>query len=485
MQELDRRATAEACRTSFFRFLKELWGEIIQEEPVFNWHIEYLCNELQTLLENVIQRKPKLYDLIINIPPGSTKSTICAQMFPAWAWTRDPSLRFITGSYSADLALEHADYTRDIVKSDTFQRLFPDMTIRASKDLKSNYRTSGGGQRFSTSIGGTVTGTHAHVIIVDDPLNPKKAASPVELKNAADWMDRTLSTRKVDKAITPTILIMQRLAQDDCTGMMLGKKGKALKHICLPADDDWPISPPELAERYRDQGGLLDPVRLGRAVLDEAKIDLGSFGYAGQFGQQPRPTEGGLFKLEWWQRYRFIKDPGYIVQSWDTAFKKTKDAAYSVCETWREGRDGYYLIDVWRQKVEYPELKRAVLDQYNKHAPDVVLIEDKASGQSVVQELRRDTRVPLVAITPKSGDKEMRAETVAPLVEAGKCFIPEDGAWVAEFLDELTFFPNAKYKDQVDAFSQAMDHFKNRSRTSTRPATAGASRARQISRGYR
>lgn len=464
-EEAANRQIANLCRSSFFEFLRYFWDTIIQEEPVYNWHIPFLCDELQAVVERVIERKAKLWDMVINIPPGSTKSTIAVQMLPAWAWTRDSSLRFITGSYSEALALEHADYTRDILRSDKYRELFPGVQIVPSKDLKSNYRVTGGGQRFSTSVGGTVTGVHAHVICIDDPLNPKQAASKAELKNANDWIEKTLSTRKVDKAVTPMILIMQRLAEDDCTGAILGKKDKAVRHICLPADDQWPIVPEELEAKYREAGGYLDPIRLGPEVLRASKIDMGTYGYSGQFGQQPVPMSGGVFDRGWWRFYRAAPSKrSFRVQAWDTAYESKDGADWSAGTTWDECDSGYYLRDVYRDRVEYPDLKRAVIQQYQKWKPDAVLVEYMSSGKSIVQDLKRDRRlkVPIIAKKVGARDKETRARAISPLVESGAVFLPESAPWLHDFLEEISLFPTGKHDDQVDTVSHALEYMQGK-----------------------
>jgi len=198
--------------------------------------MEYLCNELQKVAQLVIDRKPKDYDVIINIPPGTSKSTIVTVMLPAWCWIKDPSIRSLTASYSSSLSTDHAVKSRDIIKSDKFTQYFPYIEIKKDQDNKTHYKNTEGGERYATSVTGSITGFHAHLLIVDDPLNPKEASSEVERERANNFMDVTLSTRKVSKSVTPTILVMQRLHEADCTGNWLDKKGKDLKHICLPGE---------------------------------------------------------------------------------------------------------------------------------------------------------------------------------------------------------------------------------------------------------
>jgi len=288
----------EACQNSFFEFVQSFWSVVIKEVPQYNWHIPYLCEELQKLSVSIVNRDKKPYDLIINIPPGTTKSTIVTIMFPAWLWTQDPTLRIITNSYSAELSTEHAVKSRDIIQSDKYKSLFPEVVIRRDKSGKENYENTATGARYTTSTGGTITGKHAHVIINDDPLNPKQAASDVQRKEANEHT-KTLSSRKVDKSKTPTITIMQRLHESDVTGYLIAKKGENIRHICLPAESNGDVRPESLRDNYIN--GLLDPVRLSREVLDEALVDLGSRGYAGQYGQSPVADGGNIIKNEWFQ----------------------------------------------------------------------------------------------------------------------------------------------------------------------------------------
>ena len=219
-----RAVQADECKQSFFYFMQTFWGVIIPETPVFNWHIEYLCNELQKLSYYIVNRLPKPYDVIINIPPGSTKTTLVTIMWPAWLWTQDQTIRIISNSYSGDLSLEHASKSKDIITSDLYRELFPEIMIRRDKSGKGSYENTKKGARYSTSTGGTITGKHAHVIINDDPVNPKQAESdPLRLQ--ANEHTKTLSSRKVDKKNTPMVTIMQRLHDDDVTGYLLKKKG--------------------------------------------------------------------------------------------------------------------------------------------------------------------------------------------------------------------------------------------------------------------
>ena len=250
------RAVADECRNNLFYFVKTFWDVIIHEDPVYNWHIPYLCEELQKLAQPVFERKPKLYDLIVNIPPSTTKSTIVTVMFPAWLWTNDPTIRVISNSYSSALSLDHATKSKDIIQSEKYMMLFPEVEIRHDKSGKQNYENTAGGFRYASSTGSTITGFHAHIIINDDPVNPKQAESDQMRKVANDHV-KTLSSRKVDKAVTPTITIMQRLHQDDVTGYLLSKKKDKIKHINLPAEDCEDVEPAELRKKKLRLGSHL------------------------------------------------------------------------------------------------------------------------------------------------------------------------------------------------------------------------------------
>ena len=210
------------CRESFYDFVKEFWDVVIPEDPIWNWHIQFLCTELQRVAERVFQMKPKKHDLIINISPGSTKSTVCSVMFPAWTWTRMPTCKCICASYDYNLAMDLSRKSRDIIYSDKYRKAF-EIELREDQNTKGFFSNTKGGGRYCVGTGGSITGRHGHFLIVDDPIDPTGAVSEIKLKEVNRWMDQTFSQRKIDKAVTPTILIMQRLHQNDPTAHMLEK----------------------------------------------------------------------------------------------------------------------------------------------------------------------------------------------------------------------------------------------------------------------
>jgi len=451
------RLEASLCKDSFYDFVQSFWDVTIPEKPVWNWHIPFLCDELQAVAELVFAGEDKEYDLIINVPPGSTKSTLCSIMFPAWVWTRMPSARSICGSHTASLALDLSRRCRNIVTSEKYRTLFPDVELADDQSAKGYYVTKANGGRMSTMVGGAITGFHAHFIIVDDPLDPKRAASEADLKAANDWMRETLPTRKVDKALTPTILIMQRLHQDDCTGERIERANKdRVKHICLPATESEHISPPELQENYTE--GLLDPVRLSQKVLEQAEEDLGDYGYAAQFDQSPIPRGGGDFKVERIQMERSA--PRHFlrrVRYWDKAGTRGGGAHTAGVLMGKDRHGFYWILDVqrgqWDAFVREQHIKQCA--EIDGEVVEVYVEQEPGSGgkESAENTIRNLAGFRVYADRP-TGDKATRAEPFAVQVN-GENVRMIVGEWNAKYLEELRYWPNSKYKDQVDASSGA------------------------------
>ena len=444
---------AELCRRNFFYFVQHFWDVIIPESPIYNWHIKYLCDQLQKVVERVARREHKEYDVIINIPPGTSKSTIATVMLPVWAWTIDPSIRNLTASYSASLSIDHALKSRDIVRSDKYREFFPEVQIKQDQDNKSHYKNTAGGERYATSVTGTVTGFHAHLIVVDDPLNPKGATSEVERESANQFMDVTLSTRKVDKAVTPTILVMQRLHENDCSGHWLAKENKKIKHICLPGELSNDVKPIELKKHYVD--GMLDKDRLDKEVLSELKINLGSYGYAGQIMQTPAPLGGGIWK-QWIipvDDRDFPTTLLHVGSDWDLAYteKETNSASAFVTAGMFDGK--MYIDNIGFEWLEFPKLMAYMRDKKAPH-----YIEQKASGKSAKQVLTNQG-VPAIEVPVIGGDKVARATMATPYAESGMIYCRRS------ILDKLysdprqgiLLFPKAEHDDVQDALVQSIN----------------------------
>lgn len=454
---------SELCKRSFYEFVKCFWDVIIPDIYSDNFHIEYLCNELQVVGLRVIARKEKAYDLIINISPGSSKSTIVTIMYPCWLWILDPTIKIISGSYSDSLATAHSVKSRDLLKSEKFQRLFK-IGFKKDADGKTYYENTAGGVRMATSVGGTITGMHGHMLLIDDPINPKQGASETERNNANQWFDNTLSTRKVDKSITPTILIMQRLHEGDVTGYLLAKTEKRIKHICLPAELSQDVKPAECMEFYKD--GLLDPKRLSRAVLDDAKIDLGSYAYAGQFMQRPAPEGGGIIKRDWFtiitpEEYEVLCAKHKPVQNYylDSAYTANSKRDPSALLSSAFFNNNLYINDVVEVWKELPDLVKFIPEftkKNNYSSSSRIWVEPKASGLSIVQTFR-SSNINVIEMKSPTDDKVTRCHGITAFLEARKCFLVgyKNTPWIEKFLAQCCQFPNGNHDDMVDCLVMA------------------------------
>ncbi|WP_420346175.1 phage terminase large subunit [Pelagibius sp.] len=416
-----------------------------------NWHIEAITYQLMRCYGGENRR------LAITQPPRSLKSICTSVAFVAWALGHNPGLRFLCVSYSDALATEFTRQFRMVVESSWYKRVFPAMRLK--KETRTECITTRGGGRVAVSVGGSVTGRGADYIIIDDPLKAEDGASEGARNHLIDWYDGTLSTRLNDKERGVIILVMQRLHQDDLAGHLL-RRGPWY-HLNLPAialeDQRIDIDIDEVY--HRRPGELLHPARESREALERIKSDLGSLRFSAQYQQSPVPPEGNLIKRKWFKVYDTApeRQPGVrIAQSWDIATATGERNDYSVCTSWAIKQKDFYLLDVWRGRVEFPALRRKVIDHAMHYGAQTVLIEKAGPGLQLVQDLRQDTtpRFPKpIGITPE-GEKLLRMEAQTPRLEAGHVLLPKEAPWLAAFLEELRAFPSGRHDDQVDSVSQ-------------------------------
>lgn len=444
------------CRDSFYDFVRHFWFETSTEPPVWNWHIKELCQILQHAAERVFKRLPKEHDYIINIPPGTTKSTICSVMYPAWILSRMPSAQMICASFTEKLSLELSQKSRRIVKAREYRTLFPWVQLRKDQDTKHLWQTTRGGWRFSATVGGAnPTGFHGHFLIVDDPIDPQESRSEVKIATANEFMDLTLSQRKVSQLITVTILIMQRLHQNDPTGNRLEhpSRGKVY-HVCLPAELNEHVKPKRYRHKYKD--GLLDPVRLPHSVLDTKKGN--PFLYAGQYMQHPVPMSGGMFhtiKLNLGVPPALAKFKR-LWRYWDKA--GTKDAGcFTAGVLMGETFDGViWVLDVVRGQWEAATREKQIKMTAQMDGKKVRVgleVEPGSSGKESAQNTANNLLGWIVKQDRVTGDKIERAEPFASAVNNELIHVPLGAPWLREYIAEMQFFPDSTYKDQMDASS--------------------------------
>lgn len=473
---------ASICRENYFEFVKEFWSVLTQEKPVWNWHIKYLCNEMQYIAELAFAGEDKEYDLIINIFPGETKSTICSIMFVPWCWTRMPALQYIGGSHQKGLSIDFGKKSRDIIWSDKYRACFPEIKLRQDQSGRTFHQNTKGGWRYATSTGAGVTGMHGHIIGIDDPTDPREASSEVELKNANDWIRNTLSQRKVNQAKTPTILIMQRLHQDDSTAYMISEAKEAqriailsgdedaplqIKHICLPAEKSKDIKPKFLRKYYKD--GLMDPIRGSYKILNEKKAK-GDYFYAGQFMQNPIPAGGGMFKTE-----RILIDVPekdgmrQVVRFWDKAGTAGGGAFTAGVKMGVDRKKRYWLLDVirgqWSSEVREANIKQAA-EMDGRDVTVGIEQEPGSGGKESAETTVKNLAGWKVVVDKPSGSgssKELRAYPFSVQVNIGNVSMVR-GDWNAPLINELMFWPFSKYKDQGDGCSGSFNMLTSKKR---------------------
>jgi predicted phage terminase large subunit-like protein len=420
-----------------------------------NWHIEVLAAKLQDVRQGITRR------LIINIPPRHLKSLAASIALPAWLLGHDPTLSIINATYGQELSDKFARDCRAIMSTAWYQAVFS-TRLTSNRAALQELTTTKGGSRFSTSIGGVLTGRGADVIIIDDPLKPSDAMSESRRAAANDWYDGTLYSRLNDKEKGIILIVMQRLHEDDLVGHVQLSKGWDQVSFAAIAevDETHEISTPFGNRTFsRKTGEALHPERESLDTLATIRSTMGTYNWAGQYQQSPAPTGDAMVKAIWFPRYVPGEQPGMfdrIVQSWDTANKPSELADYSVCTTWGIKGAHFYLLDVLRKKLSYPDLRRAVIDQSVFHQPKVILIEDKASGTQLIQDLIADGLRTVTRYVP-SGDKVMRLNSQTATMEHGFVHLPTEASWLADYLHEMTIFPNGRHDDQVDSTAQMLD----------------------------
>jgi predicted phage terminase large subunit-like protein len=447
------RLVSALCRKDFLSFAAKCFGHIYPgKELVRNWHHEAIAYQLMRIIEG------KTTNLIINVPPRSLKSFFVSVVFPAYLLGIRPSFRIVCASYSQDLSIPLAVEFRKIVESDWYKKLFN--VAPPIKNTDAEYHTAVGGTRYTTSVGGTLTGRGGDLIIIDDPLNGIEAYSKPAREKVIGWFTGTAGSRLDDKRTGAIIVVMQRLHQDDLTDFLVQQGGWDQLKLPAVAPADLDIEIGWRKAHHWKGGTALEEVREPLPVLARLKRQFGLYAFNAQYLQEPLPPTGNMLKDHWLRYVDVLPSPqsgDQIVQSWDTAMKASDANDYSVCETFRvRNKNEFYLIDVFRDRIEFPDLVRKVVELSSRFLANAILIEDRVSGTSLIQEAKRRGVQSVMGIAPSS-DKLSRMMAQTPKLEAGSLILPRSAPWQADFKSEYLGFPSGQYDDQMDALSQFLE----------------------------
>ena len=406
-------------------------------------HIQLIAKNLEKLESGEIKR------LAVFMPPRHGKSMLCSEFFPAWYLGNNPNEFVIQSTYAQELADDFGRKVRNQVQGEDFNKVFPQVGLRSDSTSAKRFHTIHGGTYSAVGAGGAITGRGAHLLIIDDPIKGREdAESEVQRRNLLEWYKSVAYTRLQPGG--KIIVIQTRWHQDDLAGYILNESGEDWKVLDLPAIDD--------------KGNALWPEAYSKTDLEKIQNTVGQRVWQALYQQRPSNEEGSIIKRDWWNLYESDKIPtlGYVVQSYDTAFSTKSSADYSACTTWgvftaRDENNVAYpaciLLDAWKERLEYPDLRKRAQDSYYEWMPDQVLIEKRASGQSLIQDMRR-SGVPIVTYTPER-DKVSRTHSVSSMFEGGLVFTM-DKEWTKDVIEESAQFPYGKHDDIHDTCVQAL-----------------------------
>jgi len=449
---------------------ESLLAYVLASDPTYlaGWVHEAICAKLEQFSADVrAERSPRL---MLTMPPRHGKSFIASERFPVWHLGRAPHHRVVIASYGQELANTASRRARSLASQAMTRRTFPRLRVDGARRAMNDWETTAGGSMRAVGLGAGITGHGGHVIIIDDPIKgAEAAASPAIRAKVWDWYTSDLYTRRMPGA--GILVIQTRWHDDDLAGRLL----RAIDQD--PMADRWEvINFPAIAEDDEPRRRRGEALHEARFPLDELVKTRGTVGprtWASLYQQRPVPDGGAIFRREWFRYYREIpaRDKrSRLIQSWDTAQKAAQHNDFSVCTTWLEVEQLLYLLDVYRARLTYPQLRHQVVAQADKWrdldlGPDAVLIEDKGSGTDLLNDLKADRtfRYSLIPIEP-IGDKVLRADREAPAFEAGRVYLPERHSGLAELEHELVTFPAAAHDDQVDSVTQALRYFRERRR---------------------
>ena len=446
VQRAKRLEQAEAARSHFMDFTKTVWPEFINGR-----HHRIMAEKFDRIADGSLKR------LIVNMPPRHTKSEFSSYLLPAWLMGRKPTLKIMQTTHTAELAFRFGRKVRNLMNSQEYKAVFEGVELRADSQAAGRWETSKGGEYFAAGVGGAVTGRGADLLIIDDPHSEQDALSPTALEHAYEWY--TSGPRQRLQPGGAIVIVMTRWAENDLTGKLLRQQARDV------LADKWEIV--EFPALMPDTDEPLWPEFWNKKDLLAVRGSLSVGKWQAQWQQNPTSDVSAILKREWWQTWKPEEPPAlsYILQSYDTAFSKQTTADYSAITTWGVffPQDGdppnIILMDAKRGRWDFPELRRIALEEYKYWDPECVLIEAKASGMPLTQELRQ-MGIPVSNYSPSRGnDKYTRVNSIAPLFESGLVWAP-DSRWAEEVIDECAAFPAGEHDDYVDTVTQALRRFR-------------------------
>ena len=442
-------AEREEARESFMAFVKKVWPHFIEGS-----HHKRMAKAFERVARGECKR------LIINMPPRHTKSEFASYLLPAWFLGNFPEKKVIQTSHTAELAVGFGRKVRNLVDQDVYTEIFPGVGLQADSKAAGRWNTNKGGDYFAIGVGGAVTGKGADILIIDDPHSEQEAAmaasNPEVYDKVYEWY--TSGPRQRLQPGGSIVIVMTRWAQRDLTGQVI-------KSAMQRSGEEW-----EVIEfpAILPSGNPLWPQFWSKTELEALREELPNAKWQAQYQQNPVGNESAIIKRDWWKWWEKDDPPvcEFILQSWDTAFEKTQRADYSAGTTWGifsceedNFAPNIILLNTYKKRVEFPELKRDVLREYNEYEPDSLIVEKKASGAPLIYDLRA-MGIPVQEFTPGKGqDKIARLNSVSDIIASGKVWVPQT-RWAEELVDEVAAFPSGEHDDLVDATTLALMRFR-------------------------
>jgi predicted phage terminase large subunit-like protein len=447
--KLEKLKERELCQEKFIKFVERVWPTFISGA-----HHKRMAEAFERVANGTCKR------LIINMPPRHTKSEFASYLLPAWFLGKFPHKKVIQTSHTAELAVGFGRKVRNLVDSETYNEIFPNLVLQADSKAAGRWNTSKGGDYFAIGVGGAVTGKGADVLIIDDPHSEQEAAmaasNPEVYDKVYEWY--TSGPRQRLQPGGAIVIVMTRWAARDLTGQVL-------KSAAQRTGEEW-----EVIEfpAILPSGNPVWPQFWSKEELEAVREELPNSKWQAQYQQNPIGKESAIVKRDWWKWWEEDDPPvcDYILQSWDTAFEKTQRADYSAGTTWgifNCEEDNFapniILLNTYKKRVEFPDLKRDVLKEYNEYEPDSLIVEKKASGAPLIYDLRA-MGIPVQEYTPGKGqDKIARLNSVSDIIASGKVWVPRT-RWAEELVDEVAAFPSGEHDDLVDATTLALMRFR-------------------------